>query len=60
MTDIISKWENTAVLNYAGTHTYYYGMPGVEHDQDLFSVKERDTRGTFLTSALSCVLSDRE
>ena len=38
---------------------YYYGMPGVEHDQDLFSTKARDTRGTFLTSALSCVLSNR-
>ena len=59
MADIISKWENTAVLNSAGTHTYYYGMPGVEHDQDLFSIKERDTRGTFLTSALSCVLKKR-
>ena len=59
MADIISKWENTAVLNSADLHKYYYGMPGVEHDQDLFSIKERDTRGTFLTSALRFVLKQR-
>ena len=60
MADYISKWENTAVLNYPDTwNMYYYGMPGVEHDQDLFSIKERDTRGTFLTSALRFVLKQR-
>ena len=34
-------------------------MPGVEHGQDLFSTEHKDTRGTFLTSALNCVLSKR-
>ena len=56
MTDIISEWKNTAIMNTGDTRDlYYYGMPGVEHDQDLFSTKLRDTRGTFLTSVLSNV-----
>ena len=59
MTDIISEWKNTVIMNTGDTRDfYYYGMPGVEHNQDLFYTKLRDTRGMFLTSALSNVLSD--
>ena len=60
MTDIISEWKNPSIMKTGDTQdVYYYGMPGAEHDQYLFSIKERNTRGTFLTSVLSCVLSDR-
>ena len=57
MTDIISERKNSAIMNTGDTRDlYYYGMPGVEHDQDLFSTKFTNTRGMFLTSALRNVL----
>ena len=59
MTDIISEKKNSLAMNMFGSprDLYYYGMPGVEHDQDLLSTKFPNTRGTFLTRALRNVLA---
>ena len=58
LTDDISEKKNSAAMNMTGSpwDLYYYGMPGVEHDQDLLSTKFPNTRGTFLTRALKNVL----
>ena len=60
MTDDISEKKNPAAMNMTGypREVYYYGMPGVDHDQDLFSTKFPNIKGTFLTHSLRNLLKD--
>ena len=55
--EIVTK-NNAEVTNtiFACRGLYYYGLPGEEHDQDLFSTQFPNTRGIFLTRSLRNVI----
>ena len=54
----MSEKKYSAAMNTttACRELYYYGLPGVEHDQDLFSTQFTNTRGMFLTRSLRNVI----
>ena len=59
LNDEILDKQYSSVTNtiFACRYLYYYGLPGEEHDQDLFTTKFPNTRDMFLTNFLRNVIN---